>query len=73
MTYELRFQDGRVQAIDEQHGLNPDQLAALNQGLARLVALTKRGEVVVLAEAQASGNVMILAGVPKEATRRATE
>jgi hypothetical protein len=64
MVYELRFQDGVVQAVDEQQGLSPEQLAALNQGLARLVALTARGDVVVLAEAQTSGNVMILAGLP---------
>jgi hypothetical protein len=64
MVYELRFQDGQVQTVDEQHGLSPEQLAALEQGLARLVALTERGDVVILAEAQASGSVMIVAGLP---------
>jgi hypothetical protein len=64
MVYELRFQNGVIQAVDEQQGLNPEQLAALNQGLARLVALTAKGKVVVLAEAQDSDGVMILAGLP---------
>jgi hypothetical protein len=65
MVYELRFQDGQVQAVDEQQGLSPEQLAALNQGRARLVELTAKGDVVVLAEAEASGRVMIIAGLPR--------
>jgi hypothetical protein len=68
MAYELRFQDGTVQDVDERRGLNPEQLAALNQGLARLVAVDATGGEVVLAEVQAHGEVLIVAGLPSQST-----
>jgi hypothetical protein len=63
MVYELRFRNGTVQEVDEQRGLSPEQLAALNQGLCRLVAVDGRGDEIVLAEVQGSGQVLIVAGL----------
>jgi hypothetical protein len=64
LVYRLRFHDGDTEAVDEQRGLTPHQLAALQQGRARLVVLNEQLEEVVLAEVQPSGEVLILAGLP---------
>lgn len=66
MVFQLRFHDGVTEAVDELRGLTPEQLAALHGGQARLVVLNEQLEEVVLAEVQSSGEVMILAGLPKE-------
>jgi hypothetical protein len=67
MIYK-RFHGGVEEAVDEQRGLTPEQLAALHEGRARLAVLNEKGEEVVLAEVQPSGEVMILAGLPRAKT-----
>jgi hypothetical protein len=66
LIYQLRYNEGSVEAVDEQRGLTAPQLEALNNGRARLVVLNEHLEEVVLAEVQPSGEVMILAGLPSK-------
>jgi len=61
MIYELRFRDGTAQTVDAEQALSDEQLAALNEGRAKLVAVDKCGNVAVLAEVNLKGELMVIA------------
>lgn len=61
MIYQLRFRNGAVERLDAEKALTNEQLASLNAGRAKLVAVDDHGNVAVLAEVSPKGDLMLTA------------
>ena len=52
MLYELRFKAGGAERVEADKALSAEQMAALDAGLAQLVAIGDDDQVVVLADVE---------------------